>query len=232
MGRPNNQQQNPSRQKITKKTKQEEKAGIENTCPVAVEPMWKVGRQNNNKNELKQEEEPKTKNKRKRIRKNKDLKIATINIRGAKGKVRSLESLLTAEKINVALITEKMVQNKEGYNIKRYKWIAKNRKTRSGRGVGILVSNAIANYSMEMSQLEDKQDTESVWIKLEARPKAIAIGVFYGPQEKETSEQVQNIYNNLETQVKQIQTEAEIILGGDFNVKLEIKANNQKQKIS
>ncbi len=232
VGRLNNKQQNPSRQKTTKNPNQKEKAGVENTCPAAVEPTWEVGRQKNNKIEPRCDEEPKTNNKRKRIRKNKDLKIATINIRGAKGKIRSLESLLTAEKINVALITETMFQNKEGYNIKGYKWIAKNRKTRNGGGVGILVSNAIANYSTEMNQLEEKQETESAWIKIEARPKAIAIGVFYGPQEKEPIEQVQNIYNNLETQIKQAQAEAETILGGDFNAKLEIKANNLEQKIS
>ena len=70
---------------------------------------------------------PQRKTKRKRIRKNQKLKIAVINIRGAKGKLKSLESILTTHKIAIALITETIIANKEGFNIKGYEWIGRNR---------------------------------------------------------------------------------------------------------
>ena len=63
----------------------------------------------------------KQKNKRKKIRKNKNLKIAAINVNGMKGKIRSLESLLEAEKIQIALITETKLKEKQKINIKWYK---------------------------------------------------------------------------------------------------------------
>ena len=52
--------------------------------------------------------------------------------------------------------------------------------------------------------------------------KNVAIGVFYGPLEKEKLEKVTEIYNNLETQINQLNQSNEIIIGGDFNAKLEL----------
>ena len=96
--------------------------------PTKKENQWKIGRRNNGNQKNPKNQDPKPK--RKRIRKNKNITIATIDVRGAKGKIKSLESLLTTEKIHVAIITETMFKNKEAYNIKGYKWIARNRKTR------------------------------------------------------------------------------------------------------
>ncbi len=166
--------------------------------------------------------------KRKRIRKNKHITIATINVRGAKGKIKSLESLLTTEKIQVAIITETMFKNKEAYNIKGYKWIARNRKNQDGGGVGILVSNDVANHTTEINEIEENENLESVWIEIKTRPKNIAIGAFYGPQEKEKIEKVKDIYRGLTTQINQINKNAEIIIAGDFNAKLEITKDENR----
>ncbi len=182
-------------------------------------PPTKNGNQNTN-----QHKKPtgKKRRHRKRNRKNTEITIATINIRGAKGKIRSLESLLASEKVKIAAITETMFSGNEGYNIKGYTWIGKNRKDRKGGGIGILVSNCLSKHIREEDSVEDSEDNEILWITLNTRPTPIAIGTFYGPQESEKIDKVINCYNNLETQINQMKQKAEIFLTGDFNAKLKI----------
>ncbi len=178
-----------------------------------------------------QDNQPKPK-KRKRIKKNTQITIAAINVRGAKGKIRSMESLLQTEKIQIALITETMFNNKEAYNIKGYKWIGKNRTNKKGGGIGILISNQLTGCTSEANDIEENPNLETTWIKLETRPKNIYIGVFYGPQENNPKDQNEQMYRTLETQIKQLQTKGEVIIGGDFNAKLEVTSEKGKQKQS
>ena len=174
--------------------------------------------------------ESKEKNyKRRRIRKNKELTITTINVRGIKGKIKSLESLLQAEKIDIALITETKMRKGDQISIKGYRWIEKQRTDNKGGGVGILVWEKIANNTTENNNLDDHELLESKWIRIECRPWNIAVGVFYGPQENEKVEKVKEIYNALSHQLHQIQDECDIILAGDFNAKLKISKENCEQ---
>ncbi len=174
----------------------------------------------------------KNKQKRKRIRKNKKLTIAAINARGIKGKIKSLESLLDAYKIDIVLLTETMLKNKEGLNIKGYKWIGKNRKGKNGGGVGILINNKYARSATEITHIDVGENTEVVWIKLDTRPKNLAIGVFYGPQETDQVSKVQETYTDLETQILQLMKDNEILLGGDFNAKLNVNSSEATQEES
>ena len=207
-------------------------------------PKWKLmDKSPNNKPAIKDTEhnsgesptqlanlESKEKNyKRRRIRKNKELTITTINVRGIKGKIKSLESLLQAEKIDIALITETKMRKGHQISIKGYRWIEKQRTDNKGGGVGILVSEKIANNTTENNNLDDHELLESKWIRIECRPRNIAVGVFYGPQENEKVEKVKEIYNALSHQLHQIQDECDIILAGDFNAKLKISKENCEQ---
>ena len=153
----------------------------------------------------------KTKKKRKRIRKNKNLTIAVVNVNGIKGKIRSLESMLQTEKVTIALITETKLTGKQGINIRGYTWIGKNRNNKTGGGVGILVSNQVAQNATEDTSSEEEEKLETKWINLECRPKNIKIGVFYGPQENEKIEQVKEVYEQLERQIDQKKKESEKI---------------------
>ena len=171
-----------------------------------------------------------TKIKRPRNRKNKEIKIMAINVRGAKGKITSLQTLLQAEDIQIALITETLFKADETYNIKGYKWIGKNRTAKAGGGIGILISNKIANKVTEVTNIEDPEELETSWLKLDTRPTPIYIGVFYGPQESDNRERTTKIYQYVSTQIKQLQKRGEIILGGDFNAKLQINTPNGKQE--
>ena len=171
---------------------------------------------------------PKFGKKRKRIRKNKTLTIAAININGIKGSIPSLENLLQSEKIGIALITETKLQGKDKINIKGYKWIGKNRGDKNGGGA-ILISDKFNKQTVEDNTSGKYPNLETKWIKLECRPQNITIGVFYGHQENKATEEVRAIYSNLEIQIKQKSKDNNIILGGDFNAKLQAENNYHKQ---
>ena len=186
-----------------------------------------------NEGENKEETHNKQRKKRRpRIRKNKEITIATINVRGIKGKIKSLETTLNTAKISIALITETQLKKNEQISVKGYRWIHKPRPNNNGGGVGILVAEKIAQNTTEDNSGEDHDQVETKWIKLECRPKNIAIGVFYGPQENEKIEKVKEIYTALNNQIAQKAQTNEIIIAGDFNAKLLIDTDNHKQSES
>ena len=166
---------------------------------------------------------------RKRIRKNKEITIATINVRGLKGKIKSLQSLLQTEKITIALITETMLKKGEKISIKGYRWAEKSRTNNRGGGVGILVSEKIAQNTTEDNTSDEHESLESKWIQIESRPKNIAIGVFYGPQENENISKAKEIFTSLNNQIAQKAEKNEIIIAGDFNAKITINNKECKQ---
>ena len=174
----------------------------------------------------------KKKRRRTKIRKNKNLTIATINVSGLKGKIKSLESLLESEKNHIALTTKTNLKEKEKVNIKGYKWIGKEQKRERRRWSRDSDSKKHRRYVVEGNSGEDHERLETKWIKLESRPKNISIGVFYGPQKSEKVEITREIYEKLENQMTQQLAENEMILGGDFNAKLKIEAQKEKQEQS
>ena len=145
-----------------------------------------------------------------------------MNVRGIIGKVRSIESLLEAAKIDIALITETKLPKSENISIKGYRWIAQPRQKSKGGGIGILIKENLARNTVDDSNIEEHEDLESKWIQIECGPKNISIGVVYGPQENEKIEKVKQIYNALDIQIKRMSINNEVILAGDFNAKLQV----------
>ena len=137
--------------------------------------------------------------------------------------------MLQATKAHIALITETKLPEKQKKNIKGYKWIGKNRKNRTGGGVGILVAQDISKHAIEDNINDDVEGVETQWIQLECRPRNISIGVFYGPQENEKIEKVKEIYETLDHQINQRKKTTEVILGGDFNAKIKMDQINQNE---
>ena len=109
--------------------------------------------------------------------------IATINVIGMKGKIKSLETTLNMQKISLALITKTQLKKKKKISVKGYSWVHKPRPNNNGVGMGILEAEEILQNTTEDNSGEDHDWLETKWIKLECRPKNIAIGVLYGPQE-------------------------------------------------
>ena len=83
-----------------------------------------------------------------------------------------------------------------------------------------------------MENLEDN-DQEIIWIELKKNNmKKVYIGTYYGKQEKETREEIEREYSQIDTQIKTLEKEGPVILTGDFNSKLMIDNSNIKQQQS
>ena len=185
-----------------------------------------------NNNIIKNQEDNTNRNqrrKRRRTRKNKEISIAVMNVRGIKGKIKSLEAIVQTQKTKIALITETHLKNNETINIKGYKWLGRNRTKQNGGGVGILINNELAGSTTQSDEVEGSTNTETLWIEVKTRPKPLHIGVFYGPQEGNPKENTETIYTALETQVNQLKQTGEVIIAGDFNAKLKHEDINQDE---
>ena len=123
-----------------------------------------------------------------------------------------------------------MLKKGDQISIKGYRWIERPRPNKGG-GEGILIVEKIANITSDDIKCEEH---EIKWIRLESRPKNIAIGVFYGPQENQKIEKVQEVYTALNNQINQQTEENEVIIAGvfKFNAKLEVNREDCIQIMS
>ena len=69
------------------------------------------------------------------------------NIRGIKGKIASLITVLDDIQPHVFLLTETQLRADTGINIPNYTFYGRKREGKVGGGVGILVRNDIKNYT-------------------------------------------------------------------------------------
>ncbi len=160
--------------------------------------------------------------------KGKKMKILTINVRGIKGKLKSLETTLHSLGTDIAGITETHLLPHENIHIKGYVWTHSARKEGAGGGVGFIIRNDI----FPEIQLTNSNDTEIeiMWIKVKSKPN-LHIGVYYGPQENVRVGKLKEEYKQLERSIRE-RPSTNTILMGDFNAKLEINKEEIKQEIS
>ncbi len=161
--------------------------------------------------------------------KNMHLKLLSINVRGIKSKLKSLESTLQATGTHIAGISETHLQPKEIIHIEGYVWIHKARDSCGGGGVGFLIRNDIFPA---IQSIKNKEDTglKIMWIKINTKP-TLHIAIYYGPQENVKAEQLKDEYKQLENSIRE-QKSTNIIVMGDFNAKIEINKVDIKQVIS
>ena len=81
--------------------------------------------------------------------------------------------------------------------------MGKNRSDREGGGVGFLIRNDIKD-KVEIIDTTDGTDTEILWIKLKSSTN-IAIATMYGKQETTPKDAIENQFEELTTQVNQLQ---------------------------
>ena len=175
------------------------------------------------------QKERQTRCRRKKRRPMAELKIIYTNINGIAGKISSLETVMKSEESDIALITET-----KGHppKMQGYEWFHRERMGKKGGGVAIAVKNDIARYTKRVTDIED-QDQEVIWIETNIPGNdKLYVGCYYGHQEKDQKEEIERQFSQLETQIHKMKKDGGIILGGDFNAKLEINKQNVRQKES
>ena len=168
--------------------------------------------------------------KRKGKNKLKTLRILYANVNGIKDKMTSLQNAAETYGAHIVAVveTKQIPPRLEGYGI----WNSKERKNKGGGGVAIAARNDVNSKIIKVDNLdEDEQDV--VWVELKKSLKEnLYIGVYYGKQESASREDVENEFDQLNTQINVLATKGEVIITGDFNAKLEIKEENYHQQLS
>ena len=136
---------------------------------------------------------------------------------------------MTMEKTDITLLTETKGAPPVSVGIK---WFHKQRKNGKGGGVAIGIKDHIAKYAKIITPNEDP-DQEIIWTSIDIPQKRkIILGCFYGPQESTQKENVIAQYEHLTSQLEVLNQKGIVILGGDFNAKLEETSDNYSQKTS
>ena len=162
-------------------------------------------------------------------RKINNLKILTINVRGIKSKLDSLEKTLHTLGTHIAGITETHLARGETINIPGYEWRGKERNNKEGGGIGFLIRKVIINITEDIEDLNPQSETK--WIKLKTK-KPINIAIMYGQQENTPINQITTQFQELTTNTNRNQVNNEVIIMGDLNAKINIQTNKHTQETS
>ena len=159
------------------------------------------------------------KNKKRKKQATQKWKMLYANIRGVKGKRSSLIEHLHAEKPEICLLTETLLQSDNALNISGYTFFGKARTDRKGGGVGILVQNEIRNKIIPHTS---DRSIEITWISVQRQNMVpLFIGCYYGKQESRCSkDEIQNEMNLLSEEIEEFQKEGEVMMFMDGNGKL------------
>lgn len=158
----------------------------------------------------------------------KHLTIWYTNINGIASKLGSLQNIMSTDNPHTVILTE--TKSNKCPKIPGWTWINEIKPNNAG-GVAIAVRDDIAKNTEDLDVERDKE-MEVAWIGIKTKQGKIYVGGYYGKQEGEKKEKVENEYSQLNTQILRLKKEGNIILVGDFNAKLEIKTNNIKQQES
>ena len=128
---------------------------------------------------------------------------------------------------DIAAIVETHFNHAEPFRCPGYKWIgAVERTNKKGGGIGFLVKNQLLHRTQVT--LSKHPTAEISWLRIQQRDIPLYIGLFYGPQEKEQAQIVQDHLDALqETAINFLRTGAKVILVGDFNAKIAVPPSTE-----
>ncbi len=154
------------------------------------------------------------------------INLMTINVRGIKSKINSIETAMISTNSHITGITETLLREGENPKIDGYTWIGKPRGNHSkGGGIGFYIRNDILS-KIEIIDTK-KTETEIRWIRTKSKPPT-AIAIYYGKQENAKVREITQEYENIQKDMDGIPPK-DIIIMGDFNAKIQINRENYTQ---
>ena len=122
-----------------------------------------------------------------------------MNVRGIKSKIKDLISLTKENKIDVLVLSETKLSEKENRKIEGYKNHRLSRLTRAG-GVAIYYRK-----DLDCKIVKKNKECETLWVKVGGREKEIIIGGIYTPCEESVSKaNISNFVRELEKDLVEI----------------------------
>ena len=145
------------------------------------------------------------------------------NIRGYRSKRTSLIQILEEVKRDIVLLKGTNLKGNTTINVPRYKAVCRNRKISDDGGLAILVNNSIKQNKF-IHKIEDN-NMECVWIRLgQNTAQPIYIALYYGKQENENKEVINDEIFNLSTEIKRAKINIDkILVIGDRNAKVAVQ---------
>ena len=143
------------------------------------------------------------------------------NVRGLKGKARSITDVSVELKPDIILLAETHLKHNKGVRINGYTFFGRPRTEGAGGGVGVLVSN---NRKGIVAPHTTTREIEMSWVSLRRnKDKPIYIGIYYGKQESRVSKsEIEHEMDLLMEEIREKQREGDIIIAMDGNGKVGI----------
>ena len=143
------------------------------------------------------------------------------NVRGIKGKITGLITVLEDIQPHVFLLTETHLQADTGINIPNYTFHGRKREGKPGGGVGILVRNDIRIFT---AVHKSTRNIEMLWLSIRRKNKPpLMLGTYYGKQEcRNSKEEIEKEMTILQEEIIEMSHEGEIIIAMDGNAKIGI----------
>ena len=148
-----------------------------------------------------------------------NFNILTDNVRGIKSKMNSLLDIVEAEKPALMGLSETKLKAGDLYQIDGYKI---KRVDREKEGGGVLFAYKKEFENMVTVVMEEKEEVEMLWIKLNNGVVVVRFGIVYMPQEDaKTVKEQQKIFGLMKEQIEAaIRLNEIVVLMGDFNCKV------------
>jgi hypothetical protein len=140
-------------------------------------------------------------------------------------KKSSRSSAIRTHNFDIVAIVEKK-RSEHPPKIEGYTWNIK--KGRKGGGIAFAYKEELDNI---ITEKEGEDDTELLWMEIKTGKTQTFIGTYYRHQEG-TPNQTQKEIGKMRSQIHRLQHEGEIITLGDFNAKIQINKEHEKQETS
>ena len=155
----------------------------------------------------------------------KKLRIVYANVRGIKGKITSIKTVIDDLQPDIMGIIETHLNDQQKIKIQGYTYLPTTRKDKKGGGLAYLIKNKLTkDIDVTDGQGDGNDITEQEWIRInfdDAPP--YHIGLYYGKQEKEPIHNINHDLSSMEDKITAAKrNNQEVMLIGDFNSKIQI----------
>ena len=139
------------------------------------------------------------------------IRLAHLNVRSLLPKVHDVTDLLFNRGIDVLVLTETWLDQRENHNI-IFNGYSVSRFDRDGRGGGVAV---VVRNTFKMESVEANHDIEQVWVRLKCQNTTICVGGVYRPPASNYKTFLEHVEETFSLCLAEYDT---VFCLGDFNI--------------
>ena len=164
-----------------------------------------------------------------------DLRVMVANIRGFFSKRESLQAILAREKIDVICLSETLMTGNRFPEIQGYTSYFRNRKSRGGGGIAMLIRDEMAKYAVKTDV--GTEENEFMVLKWTNCSPHLVIVVYYGQQSQVHGVDTIKLHLSqlMEVVKKHVRLGCHVNVVGDFNLRIgdeKVKGNHPDSSVT